>query len=96
MVARRPWGLMIAVLLLDIGLAVAGAWMLSQGLGDRTSAPRERARTSSPAGRPRTVELTPVESADPGAAHPGSGAATSAPGDASVAAGSDSPPPRSR
>jgi hypothetical protein len=30
--ARRPWGLIAAVLLLDIGLAVAGSWLLSQGL----------------------------------------------------------------
>lgn len=32
--ARRPWGLIVAVLLIDVGLAVAGSWMLSQGLGD--------------------------------------------------------------
>jgi hypothetical protein len=31
-VARRPWGLIVAVLLLDTGLAVAGAWMLREGL----------------------------------------------------------------
>lgn len=33
--ARRPWGWIIVVLLLDIGLAAAGSWMLYTGLGDR-------------------------------------------------------------
>src|SRR5690349_240149 len=37
-VARRPWGLIIVVLVIDIGLAAAGAWMLSQGLGESSSA----------------------------------------------------------
>jgi zinc ribbon protein len=37
-VARRPWGLIAVVLLFDVGLAVAGAWMLAQGLGARPSA----------------------------------------------------------
>jgi hypothetical protein len=32
-VARRPLGLIAVVLLVDIGLAVAGGWMLSRGLG---------------------------------------------------------------
>jgi len=36
--ARRPWGLIIVVLLLDVGLATAGAWMLNEGLGARPSA----------------------------------------------------------
>jgi hypothetical protein len=30
--AGRRWGLIIVVLLIDIGLAASGAWMLSQGL----------------------------------------------------------------
>jgi len=30
--ARRPWGLIIVVLLIDIGLAVTGAILLSKGL----------------------------------------------------------------
>jgi hypothetical protein len=30
--ARRPWGLIAAVLVIDVGLAVGGVWMLSQGL----------------------------------------------------------------
>ncbi len=32
-VARRPWGLIAIVLVIDLALAGAGAWMLSQGLG---------------------------------------------------------------
>jgi zinc ribbon protein len=31
--ARRPWGLIAVVLVIDLGLAGAGAWMLSEGLG---------------------------------------------------------------
>jgi hypothetical protein len=38
MVARRPWTLIVVVLIIDVALAVSGAWMLSQGLGDRQSA----------------------------------------------------------
>ena len=34
MVARRPWGLIALVLVIDVALAAAGAWMLSQGIGD--------------------------------------------------------------
>lgn len=30
--ARRPWGLIVVVLLIDIGLAVAGSILLKQGL----------------------------------------------------------------
>ena len=49
--ARRPWALIALVLVIDLGLAVSGAWMLSQGLGDRTgrAAPQrlgERAQAS--------------------------------------------------
>jgi hypothetical protein len=33
--ARRPWALIIVVLVIDLGLAAAGIWMLAQGLGDR-------------------------------------------------------------
>jgi hypothetical protein len=49
--ARRPWALIALVLVIDLGLAVSGAWMLSQGLGDRTgraAPPRsgERAQAS--------------------------------------------------
>jgi hypothetical protein len=37
--ARRPWALIIAVLFVDAGLAVSGAWMLSQGLRSADRAP---------------------------------------------------------
>jgi hypothetical protein len=47
--ARRPWALIAVVLLIDIGLAVSGTWMLTQGLGGSsgaassdTSPPRSR------------------------------------------------------
>jgi hypothetical protein len=38
MVARRPRGLIIVVLLIDVGLAIAGSWMLHEGLGQRPGA----------------------------------------------------------
>jgi hypothetical protein len=111
MVARRPWGLIIVMLLIDIGLAVTGAWMLSQGLGDRASNPTRPAARPAPDPKPRTVELTPVETIDPAAARPpdtpgtaptapgtapAGATATAAPADASVAPGADPSPPRSR
>lgn len=37
--ARRPWALIVVVLLIDLGLAAAGIWMLTQGLGDRPNRP---------------------------------------------------------
>jgi hypothetical protein len=37
--ARRPWALIAVVLLIDLGLAVAGVWMLTQGLSDRPGRP---------------------------------------------------------
>jgi hypothetical protein len=46
--ARRPWGLMLAVLAIDVGLAVAGAWMLDQGLADRPGRAAPTASDSSP------------------------------------------------
>jgi len=49
-IAQRPWGLIIAVLLIDIGLAIAGGWMLAAGLGARSgagsTAPRSGANTT--------------------------------------------------
>ncbi|HEX3477086.1 MAG TPA: zinc-ribbon domain-containing protein [Kofleriaceae bacterium] len=41
--ARRPWALIVVVLLIDLGLAAAGIWMLAHGLGDRPG-PRSGAR----------------------------------------------------
>jgi hypothetical protein len=35
--ARRPWTLIVVVLVIDLGLAAAGIWMLAHGLGDRAS-----------------------------------------------------------
>jgi hypothetical protein len=53
-IARRPWGLIVVVLIIDAALAVAGALMLSQGLSDRqsakTTAPRSGAVTPVPPG----------------------------------------------
>jgi len=49
--ARRPWPLIAVVLLVDLGLAVAGAWLLSEGLGARPAANRAapaRAASGSP------------------------------------------------
>ena len=49
-VARRPWGLIITVLLIDVGLAISGGWMLAAGLGARSgagsTAPRSGANTT--------------------------------------------------
>jgi len=39
MPARRPWALIFAVLVIDLGLAVSGAWMLYQGLGGAGGVP---------------------------------------------------------
>lgn len=36
--ARRPWALIVVVLMIDVGLALSGAWMLYQGLGGTTAA----------------------------------------------------------
>jgi zinc ribbon protein len=51
--ARRPWALIVVVLLIDLVLAAAGIWMLTQGLGERSSrpaSPRSGSLTA-PAGR---------------------------------------------
>jgi hypothetical protein len=59
-VARRPWGLITAVLVVDLGLAAAGAWMLSAGLGARAAPP--------PA--PSGARVTPIEPAGGSASAP--------------------------
>jgi hypothetical protein len=38
-VARRPWALIVIVLLIDLGLAATGVWLLTQGLGAKSAAP---------------------------------------------------------
>ena len=76
-VARRPWGLIAAVLIIDVALAASGAWMLSQGLGDRqsakTTAPRTGAITSpeTPA-TPGVPTATTATGAPPAASGPSS------------------------
>ena len=45
--ARRPWGLILVVLLIDIGLAVTGVLLLREGLADRPSRSAPT-RTASP------------------------------------------------
>jgi len=59
-VAQRPWGLIVVVLLIDLGLAIAGGWMLAAGLGARpgagSPAPRSGVNT------PRHVPPAPLPS----------------------------------
>jgi hypothetical protein len=43
MPARRPWTLILVVLAVDIALATAGAWLLSEGLSDRVGSSANRA-----------------------------------------------------
>lgn len=42
-VARRPWRLIVIVLLIDLGLAATGVWLLTQGL---SAAPAARPTAS--------------------------------------------------
>lgn len=51
-IARRPWRLIIVVLLIDLGLAAAGGWLLSEGLGGKPGAPNPPPRSSAPDQRP--------------------------------------------
>jgi len=82
MVARRPWGLIIVVLLLDLGLGIAGAWMLREGLGDepgaKGAAPRSDASATPASAVAAGAQGALVEprtaSASPGSATPGTGA----------------------
>jgi hypothetical protein len=46
--ARRPWALIVIVLLIDLGLAVAGIWLLTQGLSDRPGRPAPRSGAVDP------------------------------------------------
>lgn len=50
--ARRPWALIVVVLLIDLALAAAGIWMLTQGLGERSRrpAPPRSGSLTAPAG----------------------------------------------
>lgn len=84
MVARRPWGLIIIVLLIDIGLAIAGGWLLSEGLGGKPSAPsappRSEASTpSTSAVASGAVQLAPSEPRTVAAQSASGAAGTAAP-----------------
>ena len=62
--ARRPWALIVTVLLIDLGLGAAGVWMLSRGLDRPSAAPPSSAQPA--ALRPTTgtgVQVTPIEPA---------------------------------
>lgn len=75
MVARRPWGLILVVLLIDVGLAVAGGVMLSRGFGYRTTtAPRTGASMTPPSAVATGAgpsEPGPKPNSDPTPAAPG-------------------------
>jgi hypothetical protein len=65
--ARRPWALIVVVLLIDLGLAGAGIWMLAHGLGDRPSRPApprsgevDRKGTDLPVGRRLARQGRPI------------------------------------
>jgi zinc-ribbon domain len=84
MVARRPWGLIIVVLLLDLGLGIAGAWMLREGLDDEPSAPDAAPRSEASATLPSAVAAGAQGApSDPRTASVPTGAAT-APGTGSA------------
>jgi hypothetical protein len=59
--ARRPWALIAVVLLIDLGLAVAGVWLLTRGLGDRPGRPAPP--RSGALGNPRGAIPSPHPSA---------------------------------
>jgi hypothetical protein len=65
MVARRPWGLIVFVLLLDLGLGIAGAWMLREGLDDEPgatdAAPRSEASATLPSAVAAGAQGAPIE-----------------------------------
>jgi hypothetical protein len=83
--ARRPWGLIAVVLVLDLGLAVSGAWMLTAGLSERPASP-------APSAKPATtgaIQVTPIEpraAVARGSAQPTPAATPAAgpPGDAAI------------
>jgi hypothetical protein len=84
--ARRPWALIIAVLVIDIALASAGAWMLSEGLGDRPS--------EKPATPPPAASAAPPASPAPSATAGATGGAPAASAPAKTGSNArDLPPP---
>jgi hypothetical protein len=95
-VARRPWGLIIFLLLLDLGLGAAGIWMLIEGLGDKPSA-KSAAPRSSASATPASAVATgatdaPIEPRTAAAgAVAGEATATAATGSAAPATGAGDP-----
>lgn len=67
--ARRPWTLIVVVLLIDLGLAGAGIWMLARGLGDRLSRTAPRSGAIDPR-RPLPSPLTVPAGTAPSASRP--------------------------
>jgi hypothetical protein len=65
MVARRPWGLIIVVLLIDTGLAIAGGWMLSEGLSSKPGRTGAAPRSGASVLPPSAVATTPGHAALP-------------------------------
>jgi len=52
----RPWGVIIVVLVIDLALAAAGGWLLSQGLADPPApAPGSAAKTGSTSGEGKAI-----------------------------------------
>jgi hypothetical protein len=45
-IARRPWRLIVIVLIVDVALAGAGAWLLAQGLAARATPVRSPAAST--------------------------------------------------
>ncbi|HEY0990144.1 MAG TPA: hypothetical protein VGD80_23995 [Kofleriaceae bacterium] len=72
-VARRPWALIIVVLVIDVALAGVGAWMLSEGLSDK------------PAGKATTPASAASGPASPAGAAPAAPSAPAATGGAPAA-----------
>lgn len=84
MVARRPWGLIVIVLVIDLGLAIAGGWMLAQGLGGKPAAPLRSGATMTPpsaiaTGAPGDPRAAPPTSAPASTGSPDTGSPTAAP-----------------
>ena len=55
---RRPWAVIIVVLVIDLALAATGGWLLSQGLADPPApapAPGSAAKTGSTSEKPQAI-----------------------------------------
>ncbi len=92
----RRWGLVAAVLLVDLGLAGAGAYMVSRSLGGGTVAPADAARggpasASSPPPARSLAVTAPTPSPSPGAATAAMPGAAPAPAPAAAPAAAPAP-----